>query len=423
MTDSVYNTTNTPIQPAPEVVEFFGAEELAGMQAELEADNAKSLAATGKLYLKHNTADGTPRKRALDDDTAEQLADGHITEEQLQQRLKERFKGTMMARSESKPQAPDWLVWDWFEKDSVSCVFAPPASGKSFMTIDLACCVATGTPWQGHDVEQGFVFYIAGEGYNGIKRRLEAWQIKNNQDIDPTDKGGLAMTDSPILIGEPDGLLELFDNIDYCFDGVAPNLVVIDTVARCFGSGDENSTRDMNAFVKAVDLIKKKYGCTVLLVHHTGHGTQERGRGSSVLIGALDSEYKIKKSDDSIVTLSCTKMKDGVEPKPMNMEFATVDLGVIDKKGRMITSAVLLQTDKEPQQDTKPVKLSANHEAVMQAIRSRTAIGESCTVALIRDDLKAHGLNVNAYSKWITALVEKGLVRIDGDTMIPICQN
>ncbi|UYM14754.1 AAA family ATPase [Endozoicomonas euniceicola] len=417
MTDSVYNTTNTPIQPAPEVVEFFGAEELAGMQAELEADNGQSLAATGKLYLKHNTADGTPRKRALDDDTAEQLADGFITEEQLQQRIKERFKGTMMSDDNAEVTAPDWLVWDWYEKDSVSCVFAPPASGKSFMTIDLACCVATGTPWQGHDVEQGFVFYIAGEGYNGIKRRLKAWRIKHQKSIDPTDKGGLAMTDSPILIGEPEGLVELFDNIDYCFDGVAPNLVVIDTVARCFGSGDENSTRDMNAFVKAVDKIKKKYGCTVLLVHHTGHGTQERGRGSSVLIGALDSEYKIKKSEDSIVTLSCTKMKDGVEPKPMNFEFATVDLGVIDKKGRMITSAVLLQTDKEPQQVDKIKPLGKNKEAVLQAVRSRMAAGEPHTYAVVRDDLKAQGIKISNYSNWVTDLVESGHLEKNGDVL------
>ena len=217
-------------------------------------------------------------------------------------------------------------------------------------------------------------------------------------------------------------MIELFDNIEYCFDGKTPNLVVIDTVARCFGSGDENSTRDMNNFVKAVDKIKKKYGCTVLLVHHTGHGTQERGRGSSVLIGALDSEYKIKKSEDNIVTLSCTNMKDGVEPKPMNMEFATVDLGVINKKGRMITSAVLLQTDKEPQQVEKIKPLGKNKEAVLQAVRSRMAAGVPHTYVVVRDDMKAQGIKINNYSVWVTDLVESGHLEKRGDDLFILCK-
>jgi len=37
--------------------------------------------------------------------------------------------------------------------------------------------------------------------------------------------------------------------------GSSPVLVVIDTVARNFGPGDENSTKDMSTFIQAATMI------------------------------------------------------------------------------------------------------------------------------------------------------------------------
>ncbi|WP_257284221.1 hypothetical protein [Endozoicomonas sp. SESOKO1] len=70
--------------------------------------------------------------------------------------------------------------------------------------------------------------------------------------------------------------------------------------------------------------------------------------------------------------------------------------------------------------DDKPLTLSKNQEALYQTVRSRTASGEPTTVAVIRDDLKAQGLAISNFSKWLEALVSKGLIRFDGDTLIPV---
>src|SRR5690606_11723274 len=58
----------------------------------------------------------------------------------------------------------DWLVDGYFEADSLDLIFGEPGCGKSFISIDLGCSIATGTPWHGHEVKQGMVIYIAGEG-------------------------------------------------------------------------------------------------------------------------------------------------------------------------------------------------------------------------------------------------------------------
>ena len=49
-------------------------------------------------------------------------------------------------------------------------------------------------------------------------------------------------------------------------------IIVLDTLARNFGDGDENSTGDMNRFVSAVGRMIERFGCAVVVVHHSWHG-------------------------------------------------------------------------------------------------------------------------------------------------------
>jgi len=82
-----------------------------------------------------------------------------------------------------------WIVDDYIESDSLAQVFGDPGGGKSFVAIDIACCVATGSAWHGHQVKQGAVFYIAGEGHNGLARRFKAWELGN----------GISLSGAPIF--------------------------------------------------------------------------------------------------------------------------------------------------------------------------------------------------------------------------------
>ena len=105
-----------------------------------------------------------------------------------------------------------------------------------------------------------------------------------------------------------------------------PALIEIDTLARNYGPGDENSTSDMSAFIAAVDDLKAEFpGCAIALIHHTGHAEKKRGRGAMALKGALDWEYLVEKTDD-IIRLTNTKMKDAEPPAPLAFTLETVTL-------------------------------------------------------------------------------------------------
>ncbi len=217
-----------------------------------------------------------------------------------------------------------WIVKDYIEANTMVLDFGDPAAGKSFVAIDKACCIATGTPYHGHDVTQGAVFYIAGEGHNGLARRFKAWE----------EHTGASLADAPLYVSERPAQFFGMEHAEVVAEAVQelvnetgkrPQLIVIDTLARNFGGGDENSTRDMNVFIQCVDELKNHWKSAALIVHHTGHGDKGRARGSMALKGALDHEYRIKK-EGNIVSVESTKNKDGPNPPALHFEIVTVPL-------------------------------------------------------------------------------------------------
>lgn len=243
-------------------------------------------------------------------------------------------------------QAPKWVIKGLLEADSLGSLVGAPGDGKSFLSFDMACCVATGTPFHGRKVKQGAVVYLAGEGQGGVARRMRAWETAH----------GVSLKDAPLYISTravslltAESAMAVVEEIEAALpEGQKPVLVVIDTVARAFVGGDENSSMDMGMFVNIIDvLLKDRWGAHVLLVHHTGKDASKGGRGSSALKGALDQEFSVEKHLLAR-KLRCTKMKDAETPPDVAFRLRSIFLAkVIDEFDEEveITSAVVEMLD------------------------------------------------------------------------------
>lgn len=186
---------------------------------------------------------------------------------------------------------PDFLIRPLLEWDALAMVFGDPGCGKSFIGIDIGCCVATRTDFHGLKAKQGPVVYIAGEGQNGIGRRLMAWSVRNKVDI---HKAPFFVSTAPAAFCDDDHLIVMIESVDEATRDIGPPaLIVVDTVARNFGPGDENSTVDMTRFIAACDRLRVRYRCTVLLIHHSGHADKLRARGSMALKRVRSSFYAV----------------------------------------------------------------------------------------------------------------------------------
>lgn len=259
----------------------------------------------------------------------------------------------------SKPYKSNWLIKGHMEQGSIGMFFGPPASAKSFIVMDIAFCIAAGIDWNGNDTVQGKVVYLAGEGHSGIAKRFKALEIKYS-----TTTNDVFFSELPASLMDPKNAQSVFDAIKKVCS--TPSLIVIDTLHRNFGSGDENSARDFGVFLNTITILIRHLGAAVLLVHHSGHGPDDRARGSSSMRAAMDVEYKVTKAQD-LVTMTCTKAKEFQEPEPMSFNLVTQILpNCLDDDGKPVESAILNSTTY-----TAPVRtasITGNDSVVLQAL-------------------------------------------------------
>jgi hypothetical protein len=228
---------------------------------------------------------------------------------------------------------PEWLVDDFLVAGSSAVLYSPPGAGKSFVALDVAACVATGTWWHGRAVTKGPVLYVAAEGTGGLPVRVKAWKTHNRmpwvEDFDFLP-GAVNLLD-PSQAGT---LAELTLQKGY-------RLVVVDTMARVTAGGDENSGKDMGLLVAAVAKLQAA-GAAVLVVHHPGKDTGKGMRGHSSLQGALDTEIEAKPTGERTLSLVCRKQKEAMEFLPIRLSLQVVTLS--DDHGRSFSTSCAVDT-------------------------------------------------------------------------------
>ncbi len=201
--------------------------------------------------------------------------------------------------------APTWAIEGILPAGVLAVMFGPSGAGKSFTALDMALSTAAGVPWMGRTVAPGPVLYIAAEGSRGIPAREDAWHLAHTD----CDASSIRFLDEPVsLLDEREVSAVLADIAEL---PAAPTLIVIDTLARCFGLGDENSTKDMGLFVAGAERLRRATGATVLIVHHTGK-VGEVERGNSALRAAVDTMIAVT-AEDTVLKMKCEKQKDAEE--------------------------------------------------------------------------------------------------------------
>ena len=241
-------------------------------------------------------------------------------EPQLADVAEPRFRLLTIEEVEAIP-AVTFLVDQIIPTAGAGELHAPPGGGKTFLALDLALCVASGVNFFGHKVQKGNVIYVLGEGQSGAGARIRAWKARRQVWSDIRFH----------LVPEPVQLLDQGDVALFLHAlgplPESPSLIVLDTLARSFLGGEENSAKDMGQLVARVDYIRKRTGAAVLLVHHT-RVDEERERGSIALRGGMDTMLALKAEDDQI-KLVCEKQKDA-------REFAAITLQLVPSADSMV---------------------------------------------------------------------------------------
>lgn len=210
----------------------------------------------------------------------------------------------------------DWLVEGILPAGGLVMLHGHPEAGKSFVALDWSLTLASGaTSWCGRTVRPGRVVYVGAEAVRSLKPRVAAWQAHHQRD--PRDIR---------FIGRPVQLLDLLEPL-FFRQAVAPfkpDLVVVDTFSKCLAGGDDSSSKDVSAGLRALDRLREETGTAVLFLHHNVKGSKGE-RGSGVFRADVDMAALLTAEDDGSRVLTCTKMRDAQGFG--RMEFTLEDVG------------------------------------------------------------------------------------------------
>jgi len=248
---------------------------------------------------------------------------------------KSRFKVHSPAELLARPPIP-WIIKRIIPKKETAMLFGPSGLGKSFVTLDLAIAVARGVPWFGCKTNQCGVLWVAAEGGASLTLRLNAYQQHHGINLDSVPFGAITAS-----VSMRDG--DEQDIIEAALERPGTGLIVLDTLNRSMGGGDENSGSDMSQYLAAVGQISEQTGATVLVVHHTGKDLTKGARGHSSLNAAVNTELKLEKVGDQRM-LSVSKSRDDEDGKSFAFELLKIKLGV-DEDLEDINSCVVLPVE------------------------------------------------------------------------------
>ncbi len=290
-----------------------------------------------------------------------------------------------------------WRIEDFIPRDGLTLIFGESGSFKSFTGLDMVYHIAAGRPWCGREVQKGPCLVVVGEGSSGIRARGLAWKrhhgVKGQLDV-----FYCAVPIAFSLAQQVNLLRQQIQLIEAQHGPLAA--LVVDTLAQCFGPGDENSAKDMAAFIQGVNAAMGHRGARIV-VHHTGHNAKDRARGAYALPAALDASFQVQRVEHAKsgpgCILECRKQRDAEMSETLAFATLKIELG-LDAKGRSVTSLVL---EEIPASDVTvtPAKLDDKQRIIVSRVRNSFGTG----VAMTMDSLVAELVEDGSYARASTA--------------------
>jgi len=257
-----------------------------------------------------------------------------------------------------------YVVKGLFAPNELGLLVGPPKCGKSFLALHIAYAVAQGRDLFGRRVHQARALYVAAEGELGIARRLVALESEYGS----TDGFYLIAQRADLLNGDGSNTDRVA--LIQAARATGAGLIVIDTLNRAFGGGDENSSEDMGAFIDNLSELREATLAHVLIVHHGTKSSEGRTpRGHSSLAGAVDTIVEITKAADGNRLASIVAAKDDADGVDMGFRLKPAVLGQ-DDDGDPITTLLVEELTTAPR---SAPKLSVLRRSVRNAVANLIA--------------------------------------------------
>ena len=202
--------------------------------------------------------------------------------------------------------AERWLVEQLWCAHSVGVIGGAPKCAKTWLGLDMALSVATGTPCLGkYPVpEPGPVLvYLAEDALRAVRERIEGMARHRGLDLEEVQ---IHVITAPVLrLDHERDRTRLWETVRR----LRPRLLVLDPLVRLHGI-DENHAGDVAELLGYLRTLQRELGLSVLLVHHTRKNASDgvaaglglRGSGDIHAFG--DSNLYLQRTKDHLILSS-----------------------------------------------------------------------------------------------------------------------
>lgn len=200
------------------------------------------------------------------------------------------------------PEDRRWLIEGLWAAEAVGIVGGEPKCCKSFLALDMAVAVASGTLCLGrfHAVDRGRVLLFAAEDALPIvRRRLEGIALGAGTTLDALD---IQVITAPTLRLD---LVEDRERLAATVEHLRPRLLVLDPFVRLHRI-DENVSGEVAPLLAYLREMQRRHAVAVVVVHHARKGAAKARagqalRGSSEFHAWGDSNLYLRRNGDDIV--------------------------------------------------------------------------------------------------------------------------
>lgn len=311
------------------------------------------------------------------------------------------FVGAQHVKAQKPPRA---LIAGMLFENTGAELCGGQATFKSFTALAITEAVASGADWHGRETRRTPAAYITGEGSAAIGQRIRALEIHTGRSCE------VQFLLEAVQLHRPEEVEALLLAIAQLPE--KPGLIVVDTLARCFVGGDENSARDAGLFVAGVDRIRAVTGATVLILHHLSKNGDTRG--STAFAGAFDTIIEARR-ENTVVSLRCLKQKDAPDFEAVTLARRVVELDTDGEDGQPLTSLVFETTD-APEPIETPSKGEATRAKVLELLRELCEeMPKGAPTRRFQIEAEARGITRPTFLRHRDALRGAGEITFDGE--------
>lgn len=237
-----------------------------------------------------------------------------------------------------------WLVRDIWGHLAVGFIGGQPKSGKTWLALDLAVSVSSGTDCLGRfpvDASGPVLAYLAEDSLPSIRQRLDSLCAHRNISLQAID---LHLVDTPGL------RLDADDDKALLVAAVAklkPRLLILDPLVRLHAL-DENSAADISALLGWLRALSRTHQLCIAVVHHMSKKSRRQPgqalRGSSDLHAWADSSAYLTRIQDKLTLTLEHRSAAARPPVPLHLvsgvDGSTPHLEPLDDSAAPVASTI-----------------------------------------------------------------------------------